>query len=269
MKEPLSVERVHAAMDAVLAQCNTIAVDGQDPKSLRFRRIKTEADWDEVRKAASSSSFSMSKNDSIPYFFGLQASMSVADLQSDTGVGDADATTAFCTFYLAYSTWDGRMIYVDRMIFQNQISKIPNQLVVAMYRALAKMAMALDCTRLSWTQDDPPTLWPNPAPEFCKEWLFLKMDRSAMEEFVLGGSQSEGSSIDTTTSSRATATSPSLKRHVVERVILESLKEGAEQSDDSKLSLRLANEKDDMDEIARLVKLLAIYEKEPDAVNGK
>jgi hypothetical protein len=51
----------------------------------------------------------------------------------------------FVTFYLAYSTWDGRFLYVDRLECDEDDS-----LEILLTRTLAKLTVQLHCARLTW-----------------------------------------------------------------------------------------------------------------------
>jgi GNAT superfamily N-acetyltransferase len=96
---------------------------------------------------------------------------------------------------------------------------------------------------------------PNP-PEILHEWLTLRMDRPAMEKYV------DESNI--TRESRVIQAG-TFTRDLVEKTVMNCL-EGVNNSRKSKFQLRLAGE-GDVDTIARLVQGLAVYEKEPEAVN--
>jgi hypothetical protein len=91
-------------------------------------------------------------------------------------------------------------------------------------------------------------------PETLEEWLILRKNRLAMETYV-------GKTLEKTTNAN----------EVFNRSLLESQVNAclsSRFSTNSKFRLRLAarNNKDDADQIARLVHGLAVYEKEPDAV---
>ena len=60
------------------------------------------------------------------------------------------------SFYLAYSTWDGRILYVDHIdtmmddnnaIARNDTTEKRSTLLLAVYQILAHIAILLDCTR--------------------------------------------------------------------------------------------------------------------------
>lgn len=112
-------------------------------------------------------------------------------------------------------------------------------------------------------QDKP--FWGNPEhpPEFMPEWLFLEMDQPAMTAFV------GGMTVDPKTLllSKADETAAALTRTHVEKVVglcLQAAETAINQNPN--LTFRLAGP-EDVESISRLVHQLAIYEKEPDAVN--
>jgi hypothetical protein len=249
MTDHLSVSRAYEVIDAVLADSSP-AVPAQ--------RIINDG-----------SSMTTSKL-SIPYYFGFTVKNSPHDAADiDGGLAKTNTSSltvntindGFCTFYLAYSTWDGRMLYVDRLSLPDIDHEKKNDIAIKIYKLLATIACQLGCARLSWTQrEKPDDTFSGHVPEFCEEWLFLKMDRRAMEAYV------GDSSLSVTSPS---ATTMCLDRATVERAIQSSLKEGLNSRENSNVFLRLASEEDDMNKIGELVQGLAVYEKEPYAVNGE
>jgi GNAT superfamily N-acetyltransferase len=108
---------------------------------------------------------------------------------------------------------------------------------------------------------------PHMPPEFLDNWVFLTMDRTAMRSFLKGGPPEADSGGGSTAEmmSGGDGMGPSLRRSVVERAIHRSLTSVPSHGGDQ-IRLRLAGP-DDVDDIARLVMQLAVYEKEPDAVH--
>ncbi len=99
-------------------------------------------------------------------------------------------------------------------------------------------------------------------PEYLHDWIFLSMDRSAMANFV-GAPAPESSNNEE--EERERSLKPMLFL-LLEDTIREILEEQSMTHNNITVNLRLA-EPDDTDTIAELVQGLAIYEKEPDAVN--
>lgn len=166
----LTVDTVHQVIDRVI-------VGQASASSHPWRRI---VDWTAVNttKSTFSNGASLITNPktatttitTAPFFFGIYRQ---APLQSLLQTDAADETTthfskpnndcdtvAICTFYLAYSTWDGRMFNVDRLVgmetgrnggsSSSSSSSSKNDDIEALYRILAQMAVALNCTRLTW-----------------------------------------------------------------------------------------------------------------------
>lgn len=147
------------------------------------------------------------------------------------------------TFYLAYSTWDGRILYLDQRGLSEDRDNDQNDTLASFVRlVLAKIALSLECCRLVWQHYQPLDYRETVEPETLHGWLTLHWSRPAIEIFVGKIKSQNGIEI----------------RSVISETIA-----GLDQK---KLKLRLASSKD-LDSIERLVHGLADYEKEPDAVN--
>eukprot|EP00533_Pseudo-nitzschia_delicatissima_P011906 CAMPEP_0197261756 /NCGR_PEP_ID=MMETSP1432-20130617/139_1 /TAXON_ID=44447 /ORGANISM="Pseudo-nitzschia delicatissima, Strain UNC1205" /LENGTH=373 /DNA_ID=CAMNT_0042726041 /DNA_START=93 /DNA_END=1214 /DNA_ORIENTATION=- len=232
----LSEDSVHQAIDKVLA--------ASESSDVLLRR----ADMSKEQNSMLSLLDPTNQNDGnlrarTPFYFGIQA------------MSRENVLVGFCTFYIAYSTWDGRMLYADQ-IHPEKYGRL------LFYRIMAKIATEIGCSRFTWKQKDPPEWNIDMAnPEYLDDWIFLSMDRVAMANFV-------GSIIPSTTTDEE-KNDMSLKSMMflhIEDTIREILFEQSMKRDGMTVNLKLA-ESDDTDTIAGLVKGLAIYEKEPDAVN--
>lgn len=159
------------------------------------------------------------------------------------------------TFYVGYSTWDGRFLCIDVLADPIDVvfSKTKEHVnlsggIVAeqvCLLLLTRIAVALDCGRLTWQHYYLETGkgCVLPKPEFMEGWLTLHWEEAEMSAYV--GLLTEVQGSDT-----------------VEECIRSSLRD----QDNEKYRLRLAAI-DDSERIARLVGGLAIFEKEPDAVH--
>lgn len=145
----LTVDYVHEVIDRVLqlteVQACPLATSKKSPisagnTSLTWRRVAQPRDW--VERGGSPKDLSLSHR--IPFYFGIQASRHD---EADEECDEEPPSTARCTFYLAYSTWDGRMLYVDQLSDSDSCSA---DVVMAFYRILAKIAVQLQCARLCW-----------------------------------------------------------------------------------------------------------------------
>lgn len=132
----LSVDFVNEAIDHVLAStCSASLHQSQNGgKDLILRRVLTANDWDVLSSAVDTASTLSADDSRPPFYFGFQ--VKARSHEKDELIG-------FCTFYIAYSTWDGRMLYVDYMSDTNGCSTLQ-------YRVLAKIAIRIGCTRLTW-----------------------------------------------------------------------------------------------------------------------
>lgn len=260
----LSVDFVHRTIDKVLASESSISPNGlPHNRDVILRRTTTQCLRDSLSSSRSSSD-SAERNDSdeesrdvvvsvdfrTPFYFGIKA-MTSGRYQSE------EKLVGFCTFYIAYSTWDGRMLYVDQINTETDGS-------ILFYRVMAKIATEIGCARFTWKQNERPE-WNNTNdPEFLDDWIFLSMDRLAMSNFV-GPPLITSSEILGHHEGNETKMKPLLFLFV-EDTIRETLDKQTISTNNAIVKLRLAGP-EDTETIARLVQSLAIYEKEPDAVN--
>jgi GNAT superfamily N-acetyltransferase len=224
--QALTASIVHQQIDEVLEEINPSL---QDEKALTLGRI---TDWSPVLKNDARLNF--------PLYFGMLL---------NSAKEDNETHLQLISFNFAYSTWDGRSLFVDRLpIGDNE---------KLLLQVLAKIAIRLGCSRLLWFRTDIPDWWATCSknlPETLQEWHILRMSRSAMETYV-------GKILERTTNANEVFT-----RSLVESQVNACL--SSRFSSNSKFRLRLAgrHNKDDADQIARLVHGLAVYEKRPDAV---
>jgi diamine N-acetyltransferase len=302
----LTVNYVHETIDQVLQsqelpteQAETTTTLSAIRSSFEWRRVvNTQGDFETIDKAYKIKfgdtipTLVSTLSHKIPFYFGIQST------RRRTEGDDSTQLAAVCMFYLAYSTWDGRMLNVDQFLIFEKNDWCSDE-VLELYQILAKIAVQLQCTRLSWKvrkttrsigcgsfqycyvehafiapdnvgapffplckeHEKPRWTDPNHPPEFLLEWLFLEMDQPAMTSFL------EISNVDpkVACSSVALQGSP-LNREHVEHVIQLCLRNEVAPGNRSPVTFRLAGP-DDVETISHLVHQLAIYEKEPDAVN--
>ena len=142
---PLSAEFIHTIIDNVLASQRSISLSrSSDHETLFLRRVKTSHEWnslsyalpkekeidDELRIAK------FSADVRTPFYFGIQA-------VCYDSVHNEEKLVGFCTFYIAYSTWDGRILYIDKINTEKDRSP-------SLYQVVAKIATDLRCSRLTW-----------------------------------------------------------------------------------------------------------------------
>ena len=76
----------------------------------------------------------------LPLHFGL----------SLAGVSSSQSRHGLVTFYMAYSTWEGRMLYVDHLSINSINGDDKDQIELLILQALARIAVKLNCSRLMW-----------------------------------------------------------------------------------------------------------------------
>ena len=147
----LSADSIHTIIDSILASQRSFSLGGSsDHDNLVLRRVKTPHDWNSLSRVFPPSYLSKrnENNDQsetnvfsadvrTPFYFGIQAVCSDSSQKEEKLVG-------FCTFYIAYSTWDGRMLYVD------QIKMETDRSTLLLYRILAEIATKISCRRFTW-----------------------------------------------------------------------------------------------------------------------
>lgn len=221
--EPLTLEKIQRAVESTCLAFN--APSSSDHSLWTFR-------WAHLPNV----------NKECTPLFGLQA-----DWQG----------TPYCltTFYFAYSTWDGRFIYIDVLadpldvVFSKTKEHFGVPVGIAAEQTclllLTRIAVALGCSRLTWQHDGSAIGKTNvlPTPEFMEGWLTLHWEEAEMSAYA--GLLAEVQGSDT-----------------VEECIRLSLRD----QDNDKYRLRLATI-EDSESITRLVEGLAIFEMEPDAVH--
>lgn len=147
--------------------------------------------------------------------------------------------TQLCTFYLGYSTWEGRVIFLDHTESSSDVDKI------MWTRFLARVGKALHCRRLVWRHTDLLPSYGPYSPEALDDWLTLNWNLPEMKACVDYIERDEG-----------TADSLSL-RQVFSKVL-------DQQTPHNTFRLRLAT-KSDVETIDRLIMGLAEFEKEPES----
>jgi GNAT superfamily N-acetyltransferase len=186
-------------------------------------------------------------------------------------VATRDDQQYLSTFYLAFSTWDGRVLYLDRLAASipcsnandsksaltntnggasndgNQVHEEGqhhaelNPLVRYLF---GDIAIRLQCTRFTWQHYDyPQELAGNVQPEYLQGWLTLQWDSDSMRKFAGDPPLIDESS-----------------------TIEEKMESCLKLQQNANFRLRVATP-EDVDIIGHLVQGLADFEKEPDAVN--
>ena len=138
----LSEDFIHRTIDNVIASEHSIMSSDGSPchKSITLRRTTTPSDWNSLLSSLSSDeeygTNVLSVDFRTSFYFGIGV------WSSDTHQ-PGEKLLGFCTFYMAYSTWDGRMLYVDQINTETDGSLL-------LYRVMAKIATEIGSTRLTW-----------------------------------------------------------------------------------------------------------------------
>jgi GNAT superfamily N-acetyltransferase len=189
------------------------------------------------------------------------------------------------TFYLAYSTWDGRVLFVDEWCIDpmiNQEGDVQGQLLPSspdkasltmaqsmMRPILASIALNLFCTRLVWHHNSlqqNSELFPI-IPQFLKEWVTLMWSQESFCQYAAITPTASNFS------SSSIAFLSSIERNIlVRRHLIELFSSKSMLRKYAPLQVRMADitpseNSLDVQALVRLVQGLAVYEKEADAVH--
>eukprot|EP00934_Nitzschia_sp_Nitz4_P002176 Nitzschia sp. Nitz4//scaffold146_size56529//20893//22289//NITZ4_006575-RA/size56529-processed-gene-0.61-mRNA-1//-1//CDS//3329536632//2176//frame0 len=110
-----------------------------------------------------------------PWYFAMDL------IDTTKTVDDPERVVGKVSFYIAYSSWDGRILYLDQFQFPAANPETEQRIL----QTLAKVALQLDCVRLTWRHTSTPE-WYKTAPHHPEdmEILTLSMDEAAMEKFL-------------------------------------------------------------------------------------
>lgn len=145
MTGSLTISSIHAAMDEALKSDENI-IQKLKNQGLILRRSKDPSDWESLLAHVLSfdgKNLVHGKPElhlKLPFHFGMT-------LHAEGRSGGGDPNSGICgavTFYIAYSTWEGKFLYVDHLARRKSSSK------VLLLQTLAKIAVSLNCARLVW-----------------------------------------------------------------------------------------------------------------------
>ncbi|KAG7344147.1 acyl-CoA N-acyltransferase [Nitzschia inconspicua] len=246
----LTASKVECIVDTVLSESKLSSLEGLAKEyGLSLKQATADDAWTRILKCSGQSSDSeedeisslhLFQTGRTPWFFGMEI------------INKEGKTCGFVTFYIAYSSWNGKILHLDQI----QCNNMNEQIERAILQLLGNMAVGIDCARLTWTHKETPK-WhqqdSNP-PEMHEEVLTLSMDRESMSNYVR---ESFGD-----TSTKTTHTLPFTATFVHNSIgsVLKRIN-----SDQYKFQLRLAT-KLDVEVMCSLVHGLAVYVKEADAV---
>jgi len=130
------------------------ALEGQEKRwqidlkanGLFLRRSSTRSDWTGLAKPAGVPITTLFEEEQlsyqVPYFFGIGIYTSEQEATEPCGL---------VTFYLGYSTWDGRCLFIDRLDLPNPSDTNLEKVIL---RGLADITVRLNCGRLCWKVRD-------------------------------------------------------------------------------------------------------------------
>lgn len=130
----LTQEKVENAIDHACQEKNANAARLAELCALRVERI---TDWQQLADDGYDEEFNANDylKNKTPWHFGL----SIRNQENTKVIG-------IVSFYVAYSSWSGRILYVDRL----QCDGLSDDMEESLLRILADVALKLDCARLTW-----------------------------------------------------------------------------------------------------------------------
>ena len=158
---------------------------------------------------------------------------------------------ATAIFYLAYSTWDSRCVYI------NHIYAIDTFIETIVMYTLADIAIKLDCRRLVWQHDlTKSSYFKALKAEMLEGWITLRMDIKAIDTFL----STKESLIPTCSESKG------FDQEDVVQAIDDALLLTNTVLNQHGLKLHRATE-NNLDNIEAQVAALALYEREPESIH--
>ena len=283
---PLLPDSVQQAMDAVCWELN----------NNRNNTQSSTQNW----KLSTTPQRQQPKESSLVLLFGFTATRNSNDetpsqqqTSASNNPGDNKETSSclsccyLATFYMAYSTWDGRNLYLDDItLLQDQTQQqqqqgertLPNDLIECFHQALARTAVRLGCSRFTWQHYDHqhtlmcPTIDPQCPPETLgRDWWNLHWQADSIRNFLsqtLPPTWLVDKSTRTPTAATTTRQDSSVSLQSSVKNPTSIIEHCLQKLSTRHASLRLSLAKEhDLDAIGRLVQGLADFDKEPDAVH--
>ena len=133
-----SLEAVHKAIDKALDKESALQKKILQSSGLTLQRAPdTDDEWKSMMKCGGYEDISSYQESKTPWHFGIR----ILDNNHNE-----EEVCGFLSFYVAYSTWNGKILYLDRLACPaaNDSTK---QLLL---RTLAKVAVNLNYARLTW-----------------------------------------------------------------------------------------------------------------------
>jgi len=134
----LSQEKVSQAVGLICSREKSETTDRlRDHHNLA---VEVVLDWDPIlaHVATTVSIHDMYLQNRTPWHFGI----------SIRNADDRGKVLGLVTFYVAYSSWSGRILYLDQI--QLEDGRMNDDVEMILLRLLADIALELDCARLTW-----------------------------------------------------------------------------------------------------------------------
>lgn len=163
---------------------------------------------------------------------------------------DETTVVGFAIVYLAYSTWDGRYLYLDHIVAPNN-----DNLEASMMHCLSNAVVRLEGQRLAWRHyDDKLPLYNRLGGETLNGWLTLQLDVEAMSSFL------------SSRNLEVPETAPTKEPVVANDEVNKAIQSVLATTKSAKLEWYLATEHD-LPDVERLVDGLATYHNEVDVIH--
>ena len=145
----LTLSSIHQAIEEAIVS-NRAVQHELSQKGLSLRRASEPTDWDRMlgllateqdignhdEKGDVDDDLSTNLSLAIPRHFGIT-------IRNNK---EGSEICGLLSFYMAYSSWDGRILYVDRLVSP----EMDDATEILLLRTLAAIALKLDCVRLTW-----------------------------------------------------------------------------------------------------------------------
>jgi hypothetical protein len=138
---PVTKLAIEDVIDKVIRSDSTLMKEIES-FGLRLSRAKDADDWDKISICEGiPQDVSVPLLDAVtPWFFGIQ--ILNAEIESE----DEDKICGVITFYIAFSSWNGRILYLDRLSYPKDNQNVEKLFI----RVLASVASDLQFARLTW-----------------------------------------------------------------------------------------------------------------------
>lgn len=137
----ITKKEIDDAIDVATRSDNFLMKELQK-NGLTISRAKGPADWDEIvefEEIRQDNSLPI-LDDMTPWFFGME----IWNAEEETT--DEGKLCGVLTFYVAFSSWNGRIMYLDRL----KCSNLNGDIEKLFLRILAQIASELQFARLTW-----------------------------------------------------------------------------------------------------------------------